>query len=251
MRTLQFKIIFFLVTVLLCSCNENSPQTKVTSTRDTLLSNFLKMVDTLPYYDTANLNFKLLRAYKENDTSDLEEIVGYINRTSTTPWMHAYLKPCAVNVEFDTLTADEAYKFSYESSFCQYYTIATITQRGNKIKASAKVYKNSDRMDSIPCSIAQEYETEIDSASWVKFQEAIFAVDFWGLKEDNEYHGNDGSSLDVQGYQKDYKWSRNMQSMESRRCYVSRWSRSMDNLLRPFLMLLRFCKITKGCISPG
>ena len=71
---------------------------------------------------------------------------------------------------------------SYESSFCQYYTIATITQRGNKIKASAKVYKNSDRMDSIPCSIAQEYETEIDSASWVKFQEAIFAVDFWGLK---------------------------------------------------------------------
>ena len=248
MRAHHFKLVIFLVSVLLYSCGQNSNQVKVNSTRDTLLSSFLKMVDTLPYYDTTNLNFKLLKAYRDNDTLKLEEIAGYINRMSTTPWMHSYLKPCAVNIEFDTLTADEAYKFSYSSSFCEYYTIATITQRGNKIKASATVYKNSDRMDSIPCTIAQEYETEIDSTSWVKFQETIFAVDFWGLKEDNEYHGFDGSSLDVQGYQNDFKWN---QKIKSRRCYVSRWSRSMDNLLGPFLMLLRFCKITKGCISPG
>lgn len=203
------------------------------------------MVDTLPYYDTTNLNFKLLKAYKQNDTSNLKEIADYIHRTSTTPWMHDYLKPCAINVEFDTLTADEAYKFSYESSFCEYYTIASITQRGNRIKAIATVYKNASKIDSIPCTIVQQYETNIDSASWVKFQEAIFAVDFWGLKEDNEYHGVDGSSLDVQGYQKNFKGSRNI---ESKRCYVSRWSRSMDNLLGPFLMLLQFCKISKGCM---
>jgi hypothetical protein len=206
------------------------------------------MIDTLPYYDTTNLNFKLLKAYKENDTSNLEKIAGYIEHTSTTPWMHDYLKPCAINVGFDTLTADEAYKFSYESSFCKYYTIANIVQRGNKIMATATVYKNASDMDSLPCTIIQQYETEIDSASWVKFQEVIFATDFWGLKEDNEYHGDDGSSLDVQGYQKGFKWTQNIQS---RRCYVSRWGRSMDSLLVPFLMLLRFCKISKGCISPG
>lgn len=206
------------------------------------------MVDTLPYYDTTNLNYKILKAFKQNDTSNLEQIVSYINRTSTTPWMHAYLKPCAINVEFDTLTADEAYKFSYESSFCQYYTVATITQRGNKIKANATVYKNASAMDSTPCTIAQQYETEIDSASWVKFQEAIFAADFWGLKEDNEYHGVDGSSLDVQGYQKIFRWN---QRIGSKRSYVSRWSGSYDNLLGPFMMLLRFCKISEGCIRPG
>lgn len=205
------------------------------------------MVDTLPYYDTTNLNFKLLKAFNQNDTSNLEQIINYIDRTSTTPWMHAYLKPCAINVEFDILTADEAYKFSYESSFCEYYTIATITQRGNKIKAIATVYKNASAMDSTPCTIAQQHEAEIDSASWVKFQEAIFATDFWGLKEDNEYHGVDGSSLDVQGYQRSFKWNR---SIQSRRCYVSRWSRSMDNLLGPFMMLLRICKISEGCIRP-
>jgi hypothetical protein len=248
MRVLHFKIAFFLVAVLLCSCHQPSNQNNSNSIRDTLLTSFFKMIDTLPYYDTTNLNFKLLKAFKENDTSNLEEITDYIHRTSTTPWMHDYLKPCAVNMEFDTLTADEAYKFSYESSFCEYYTIATITQRGNKVKVNVTVYKNASKLDLIPCTIAQQYETEIDSTSWTKFQEVIFAVDFWGLKEDNEYHGNDGSSLDVQGYQKYFKGNRNIQP---RRSYVSRWSRSMDNLLGPFLMLLRFCKIDKGCIGPN
>lgn len=247
MRILQYKILFFLSVVILCSCGQNSNRTNSISGRDTLLSSFFKMVDTLPYYDTTNPNFKLLRAYSENDTSSMEKIVNYIHRRSTTPWMHDYLKPCAINIEFDTITADEAYKFSYESSFCEYYTIASITQRGNRVKAIATVYKNASGSDSIPCTIAQEYETDIDSASWVKFQEAIFAADFWGLKEDNEYHGVDGSSLDVQGYQKNFKWN---QSIQSKRSYVSRWSRSMDNLLQPFLMLLRFCKISKGCIRP-
>jgi hypothetical protein len=233
-----------LLATVLYSCHQNSTQNNSANTRDSVLSSFLNMVDSLPYYDTTNLNFQLVKAYKHNDTSKLKKLAGYIHATSTTPWMHAYLKPCAIHVEFDTLTADEAYKFSYESSFCDYYTIATITKRGNRIKAIATVYKNASTMDSIPCTIAQQYETDIDSASWVKFQQAIFAADFWGLKKDNEYHGVDGSSLAVQGYQRYLKGN-------PRRSDVSRWSRSMDNLLPPFLMLLRFCKILKGCIRPS
>ncbi len=248
MRLPQIKIIILLVVPLLYSCRPISNQDNSTVSRDTLLSNFLKMVDTLPYYDTTNLNFKLLKFYQENDTSNLKKIVGSIHNRSTIPWMHAYLKPCAINTEFDTLTADESYKFSYESSFCQYYTIATITQRGSSVKAVATVYLNVSNMDSIPCKIVQQYETDVDSTYWVKFRDAIFVSDFWGLKEDNDYHGTDGSSLDVQGFKKGYTYNRNI---NSKRSYVSRWSRSMDNLLDPFLMLLRICKIKNGCIFPG
>jgi hypothetical protein len=206
------------------------------------------MVDSLPYYDTSNQNFRLLKAYKEDDTSTLKLLTDYIDGTSSTPWMHDYLKPCAINVEFDTLTADEAYKFSYESSFCEYYTIANIVQRGSKIMAATTVYKNASKLDSLPCTIVQQYETEIDSATWVKFQEQILIADFWGSTEDNEYHGNDGSSLDIQGYRKYFRGNRDVRP---RRHYVSRWSRSMDKLLQPLIMLLRFCKISKGCIRPN
>jgi len=248
MSVLQSRLVIFLIALLLNSCRQDLNKNAANSTRDTILSSFLRMVDTLPYYDTSNLNFRLLKAYKENDTSNLKELSDYIHRTTTIPWMHKYLKPCAVNVEFDTLTADEAYKFSYESSFCQYYTIANIVKRGNKIKVTSTVYKNASIMDSLPCTITQQHETEIDSASWAKFQNQILVVDFWGMKEDNEYHGSDGSSLDMQGYQKDFRGNR---SILPRRWHVSRWSRSMDNLLRPFLTLLGFCKISEGCIRPS
>jgi hypothetical protein len=239
MSILQSRSVFFLIAILLSSCHQDPKISAANSARDTIFSRFLRMVDTLPYYDTSNLNFRFLKAYKENDTSSLKELSVYIHDARITPWMHKYLKPCAVNVEFDTLTADEAYKFSYESAFCQYYTIANIARRGNIIKASAIVYINASKLDSLPCRVFQQYETEIDSASWAKFRNEILVGDFWGLKEDNEYRGTDGNSLDVQGYKKDFKGNL---SVQPRKCYVSRWSSSMDNLARPFMMLLRFCK---------
>jgi hypothetical protein len=168
-----------------------------------------------------------------------------MQRRSVKPWMNRYLKPCAINKEFDTLKADEAYRFVYESSFCQYFTVATIIQRGKKITVNAIVYKNASVTDSIPCTIAQQNEITLDSSSWDKFQNAIMYADFWGLKEDNGNHGVDGSSLDVLGYQKSFEYG------AEKRSYVTRWSGSLDGLLVPFMMLLRFCKINKGCIRPA
>ena len=232
---------------MIYSCVQNSQQIRHVSKRDTILNDFLRLVDSLPYYDTNNLDYKILKAYKENDTLSLEETTNYIQRTSVKPWMHRYLESCAISKEFDTLAADEAYQFSYESSFCEYYTVANIIQRGDSIKASAFVYKNASLLDSTPCTIAEKYETIIDSVSWVRFQEVIFSVDFWGAKEDNEYHGVDGSSLAIQGYHRKF---RGTWDIYSKRSYVSRWSSSMQNLIEPFMMLLRFCKISKGCIRP-
>jgi hypothetical protein len=231
--------------VIVYSCNRNPNQTIPKITKDTVLSSFFSMVDTMPYYDTNNIDFKFLKAYRDNDTLGLTSIIDYVKVRSVKPWMNSYLKPCAKNQEFDTLKADEAYRFVYESSFCKYFTVATIIQKGNNIKASAVVYENASLRDSTPCTIAQQNEVILDSISWEKFQDVIVATDFWGLKEDNDYHGVDGSSLDVLGYQKSFR------GLGERRSYVTRWSRSMDRLLEPFMMLLRFCKITKGCIRPA
>jgi len=236
---------FILFALILYSCNRNPNPAISKVKKDTILNSFFSMVDTLPYYDTNNIDFKFLKAYKENDTLGLKSIIDYVQVRSVKPWMNRFLKPCAKNQEFDTLKADEAYRFVYESSFCQYFTVATIIKTGKNIKVNAFVYENASLMDSTPCTIAQQNEITLDSASWEKFQGAILDTDFWGLKEDNGYHGVDGSSLDVLGYQK------SLRGMGERRSYVTRWSRSMDNLLEPFIMLLRICKITKGCIKPA
>ena len=240
-----FRVAIPLLAFLFHGCRADPGKNRADSTRDTLVRAYFKRIATLPYYDTSNLNFQLLKAYTNNDTSTLKALADYTGRTSTTPWMNEYLKPCALNLEFDTLTAEEAYRFSYESSFCDYYTIATIVQRGGRIRADATVYKNASKSDSLPCTIVQHGETELDRASWSKFQEEMLVADFWGSAQDNEYSGNDGNSLDVQGYRKFFRGNRGVQP---RRHYVSRWSWTMDHLLPPFLLLLRRCKISKGCI---
>ena len=244
MKNRQFTFGILFLTLFICSCKQK-PNTQVSSTKDTILKSFFNIVDTLPYYDTTNLDYKFLKAYKENDTLNLKSITEYMQARSVKPWMNRYLKPMAVNKEFDTLKADEAYRFVYESSFCPYFTVASIIQRGKKITVKAIVYENASALNPNPCTIAQQNEISIDSISWVKFQDAILNADFWGLKEDNGYHGCDGNSLDVLGYQKSTEYEGG-----AKRSYVTRWVK-IDRLVEPFMMLLRFCHINKGCLRPS
>ena len=239
---------YFAIAVLLSTCDKKTPTDSSTNTRDIILNEFLKSIDSMPYYDTSNINYKFLRAYKENDTLRLKKLNVRSKGANVIPWTKKYLDPCANKNDFDTLTADEAYRFEFYSYMCEYFTVATITQRGGFVKASSVVYKNAFRSDSLPCSIAQQNEIHIDNATWLDFKDILFYTDFWGLKEYNNYDGLDGSTLTVLGYQKMFK---SMEGSGPNRAHVFRWSRSMDGLTAPFLMILRVCKINSGCIRPG
>jgi hypothetical protein len=250
MRNLQSILIYLLVAIFTYSCSQKPLSNNPSGKKDSLLNSFFKMVDTLPYYDTNNIDYRLLKAYKENDTLSLSIIINYLGNKNVKPWMNSYLKPCAKNQEFDTLKADEAYRFFYESSFCPYFTVATIIQSNNIVKANVVVYKNAEAMDSIPCTIAQHNEITVDSISWSKFKDVMFNTDFWGSKEDNGIHGVDGSTLEVMGYKNSVREMKGVILRGPKRSYISRWSRSMDRYLDPFMLLLKFCKINTGCIKP-
>jgi hypothetical protein len=136
--------------------------------------------------------------------------------------------------------------FLYESSFCEYFTIATIVNRDNNFSAYVTVYNNVSRFDSIPCSIVQKKGSQLDKPTWEEFKDAILISDFWGLKEDNGYHGVDGNSLIGLGYVKAFKTP---EGFFEKRSHVSRWGESMERLIVPFLKILEYCKIDKGCIK--
>ena len=243
------RLIFLLITIIAYSCEENENSNKGSlETRDSMLTAFFNMVDTLPYYDTNNLDYRFLKAYRQNDTKTSISIINYLQNTSVKPWMNSYIKPCARNTQFDTLKVEEAYSFFYQSWFCEYYTIATITGNDNNIKATVVVYKNASLTDSLPCTIAEQNAVVINSRAWEKFKEAILVSDFWGLKENSDQDLLDGSSLEVLGYKNNYT---SMRGISERRGSVSRSSRAMERLTDPYLMLLKFCNINTGCLLPG
>jgi len=230
---------------LLFSCNSNNSPRPNYATRDSLLKRHFSMVDTMPYYDTTNVDFKFLKAYSINDTTTLKELQKYLDNINTKAQWELDSDSCIKLKKFVDLEADEAYRFEYRAAFCQSLTTATIIKSGNLIRVNCIVYQPAFFFDSTSCKLIEQKETVLDSISWDKFQSSMNACDFWGLKEDNGHHGNDGNTLKVYGYQRALQWN------PERRSYVSRWSRSMDNLLSSFIMLLRFCKISKGCLRPA
>jgi len=245
MRALHSKLVLFLIAILLYSCHQDLNHNKSISTRDSILNQYLKVIDTLPYYDTANQDYQFLRAYALNDTSTLKNIRDYHTRFKTIPWIDYYLDSSATSQDFSKLNADEAYSFGYYASFCPYYTVTTIFKSGEVIKINSIVYQNADSYDSIPCKIVEQTMLTVDSLSWEKFKESLEVADFWGLKEDNGYHGVDGSSLNILGFQKVGR------GHKERRAYVTRWNPHNLSITGSFIMLLRFSKIKSGCLTPG
>lgn len=238
------RIIFILLAFALLnnSCKtDSSNQTNIAS-KDSVLKKYISMVDTLPYYDTSTIEFKLLKAYSLNDTNTLTKLVGHLENINTKLGWQINLDSCVKQQDFKDINAEEKYRFNYSSAFCPYTTSTTIIKYKGSTVLNTIVYQYA--WDTLPCKIIDQSTISIDSLSWVKFQESLEVADFWGLKPDNGKHGVDGSTLEVYGFKKgtNPEWSPDKSS------FIERWSPAYNSILNSFILLLKFSKTKKGCM---
>lgn len=233
-------------TFIMAACQTDKHKLAKAARLDTALSRFIQLVEMEPYYDTSSCEFQLLRALNNKDRRRFQYTAEEMRLGRSTPWIYDIVKPEIINYGFDTLSAQEAYKFIYTASFCNYLTTATIIKINDKISVTAIVFKNYDSKNPEPLSVAQKVDTSIDLSSWTDFENLMIESDFWGLKSRNYMEGNDGSSIEVLGYNHTF-----MDRFNNRpkRHYVYRWERSMKNLLEPFKYLLKTCNITEGSFT--
>jgi len=201
------------------------------------------MTDTIPYYDTSTIDYKLLKAYYKNDTLNLKKLQEYAARVNTKLKWEQDLDSCIDEVKFEDIKSDEAYRFVYSSAFCPYTTLITIIRYGDSFSLRSIVYQYA--WDSTPCKIVDKSSINIDSASWDKFQESLIVADFWGLKQDNGKHGLDGSTLEIYGFKK----GTNIQWNPDKSTFISRWSPGYAAIFHCFSLLLKFSKTRKGCVT--
>ena len=200
------------------------------------------MIDTLPYYDTSVIEFKLLRAYSLNDTNTLEKLVRYLENMNTKVDWQINMDSCVKQQALKDIKAEEKYRFNYGAAFCPYTTSATIIRYKDSTVLTTIVFQHA--WDTLPCKIIDQSTIKIDSLSWDKFQESLEVADFWGLKPDNGKHGVDGSSLEVYGFKK----GRNSEWNPDKASRIERWSPAYNSILSSFILLLKFSKTKKGCI---
>jgi len=238
------RIIFILLafTLFNYSCKTDTTSQTNYSAKDSILKKYISMVDTLPYYDTSTIEFKLLKAYSSNDTNTLKKLVGHLENMNTKLDWQINLDSCVKQQAFKDISSEEKYRFNYSSAFCPYTTSTTIIKYKDSTVLNTIVYQYA--WDTLPCKIIDQSTITIDSLSWDKFQESLEVADFWGLKPDNGKHGVDGSTLEVYGFKKgtNSDWNPDQSS------FISRWSPAYNSILNSFILLLKYSKTKKGCM---
>ncbi len=185
-------------------------------------------VDSVPYFDTTDLNYRVLKAYYSNDSVDLKKIKEQTDYSLLTKKLFIPTDTCLRLTELKDLRADSAYRFIYDQAFSPYRTIITVGKYVDSARIHVLIFHAS--RDSIPCEIIDEFYQKLSYADWIKFDEIILYSDFWGSKEDNGYDGIDGTSLSAFGFIKgDGTYRRPGKSQ-----YVYRWMPYRFPIYQPY-----------------
>jgi hypothetical protein len=238
MRILTFCLI--LVQVFLISCQGNNSTTKY-SLKDSILKEHLFALDSLPYYDTTDINYKVLKAYQNNDTTFLKKLHSDIERGRGFAQQWRSMDSCVQQTKLESLNCDEAYRFIYSGPFCPMKQITTISKSGDSINLNFELYQL--KWDAMECKKIDAFNKKITTKNWEEITRLMDRDDFLGLKRENNIHGLDGSTLIVIGYAKE--GFNHIKAMKYN--YVSRWSSSI--LRDAFELVTKLSANKQGCLT--
>lgn len=228
---------FLLIVLINVSCNKPKV-TPVLSSRDSIMSNYFQVLDSLSFEDTLSLNFQLLKAYHRNDTAFLQDAyrnkVSLLHHVQQTPKRHR----CDADVLVNVMDCDEGYRFSYSASFCDKFAIVTVQKVSGRMAVESVLYKIDETRR---CTIIQHNNRRFDDKAWHSFNAKIGFADFWSLKEQNDNIGVDGSSLSIFGFKK----SGISQDTEYKE--VNRWCPENTAIGQVFKYILNLSDIEADC----
>lgn len=239
MRTLTS---FFMPGIfVLFSCTYKTKDKPVFSVKDSIVEKYIAFIDSSDQFDLFDRNYNILRAYYNNDTNFLKKLSEQIEdaQKSEDVWIQ---DSCIHQKRIRDLGADEAYRFIYSASFCDYTLNITISKK-NKSR-NLKLLLAYSESDINPCQIVSDYDKELTANQWDDFLKAIEKADFWGLKRENGVQVLDGDNLRVIGYLD----GRSTYSGKTKFNYVSRQT-SYSTLKETFKLALNLSGIKKGCVK--
>jgi hypothetical protein len=230
-------LLCFLIT--LCACRRNDRNPPLTNSRDTIIKNYFQVIDSLPYYDTLDKTFKLLKAYYSNDTGYLvasyREVADLLKHRGKALMSEVCEQPPPIN----TLGFDEVYRFSYNAAFCNKSVTLTVGEVSDSVLLEVYLYEMSDR--EATCKTISHTTKLLNKSESQKINIEINYADFWGLQADNGMYGFDGSSLFVTGYERPIK------AFQGKYKTIYRWSAERTALGVLFKKLLDLSRTTVDC----
>lgn len=237
MRYYLIATLFFLIAFN--GCKERYYNNSNPYLRDSLLKEYFSEIDSLPYYDTTDINYRVLRAYQNSDTALLKSLNSQIKKQNEFIRYRSLRDSCIHQKPLQQLDADEAYRFILLPAFCSTPINVTITKKGDSINLHFLLYQI--KFDTASCRIISEYEKKLTSEQWQEFSNKLLLADIWGLKPENGIHGFDGSTITFAAYQKGNPSFNRIDKIS----FGTRWE--FSTLYDPLQFILKISGNKKGC----
>jgi hypothetical protein len=221
---LKLFLLFFLL-FFIC-CRQSSINKEQVSLKDSVLRKYLAAIDSLDYYDTTNQDYRVLRAYANNEDEFFISMKKEIDLRSQYIYSPG-LDSCLFPKKISDLAADEVYRFIYRESFCIFGLAITISRTGDSIqlhyakyilgeqegRTEEVTFKNGDHYFIKPhCQLIKELDKPLQIKHWDELMTAIQNAEYWGLRQYYEPSViRDGSFWQIDAYTKRPRYPDNRQ----------------------------------------
>jgi len=230
---LQRLIAISILLILISACQEQNSQKSKPSLKDSVLNEYLQDKASLPYFDTSESNFRIMKAYNKNDTAFLSKVRDKLEEEKKYRPSLDSMESCLQQPKLQDLKVEEAYRFLYRSTGSSTNFHITISKFGEELKLRFITYKFQG-YDTLGCRILEEYDKPISATMWTSVVNALDTADFWGLKENNGIEGYDGDNIKIIGY------INKTQFFPGRHHLVYRWAVSRTTLSKAFELVMKY-----------
>jgi len=222
-----YYLFLFLFALIFHSCTNSNNQNS-TFNKDAALKQYLLSLESLPYFDGTDMNYKALKAYENNDSTFFMDLENKQNQEIKMLKYQEFRDSSLQLKKLESLGTEQAYRFSTTSSFENKSIVVTATKNSDTIYLHLLVYHT------IHCNyiIDTKIDKKLSSDKWNDFYEKLMYADMWGLKRENGMGGNDGGTLTLIAYENKSPYQR-----LARQCYIYRWGYS--SLIEPFHYLIK------------
>ncbi len=225
--------------VLLIACQTKKGQEVKMEPRDSIIKEYLRLLDSTKWADSLNPQHQLLVAYNHNDTVFLNNLVTSLRKSILNSTKYPLPPPCIEPKAIDKYDFDEAFRFEYSAAFCDQSVNITVGERKDSIFLIG--YHNTGNYLSDSCFSVDSVEIQISQNQWQEITRQIKRADFWGLKSSIHTVGFDGSDLIVTGYEKP------INAYQGRYHNVIRWAAEETALGEAFYTVWQMSKIKVPC----
>jgi len=227
------KLVSFLSGLILLSCNTTSETEKENHFKDIVLKRYLANLDLTEFTDTDNYQYRIIKAYSENDTVFFKQMNKDIDLSIENRKLYPRLDTCIHLPKLNELNAEEAFRFSHSQSFCSFHQIITVARNKDSVWLHYVEYGLTDdgeiKRYTTPkgtitvgsCKIVKEVHKKLYYFKWKELEKLIESADYWNQRTFAYQSILDGSFWTINAYTKRPRYGDNRQFHSVQRNPVS------------------------------